>query len=165
MCVCVWVSVCVSDSLLHPKERKQREVGLFVESQDTLPVHIILLLFIQCVESEERRIETRQKNRQQKSRAAHHTPETRRQHTLVTSLHLPTSHLPIIHRTYPGLGDSSCFPALLGPVFSFLGSASDPPSSGRSGKRNLNANTQINLHGSMGTKYPPSTVMRTIALT
>lgn len=43
--------------------------------------------------------------------------------------------------TYPGLGDSSCFPAGSEPPVSFGGSANEPPSSGRSGKRNLNTNT------------------------
>lgn len=62
--------------LLDPQEGEQGEVGLLVEAQDALPVHVVLLLLLQSVEGEERRVEARQQDGEQQSRAAHHAAET-----------------------------------------------------------------------------------------
>lgn len=49
--------VAVCDVLLDAEEGEQSEVRLLVEAKDTLPVHIILSLFVQSVKGEERRVE------------------------------------------------------------------------------------------------------------
>lgn len=66
----------VRDVLLDAEEGEQGEVGLLVEAQDALPVHVVLLLLVQGVEGEERRVEARQQDGEQQSRAAHHAAET-----------------------------------------------------------------------------------------
>lgn len=63
------------DILLNAQEGEQSQVGLLVEAEDTLPVDVVLPLFVQSVKGEERRVETRQQDGKQQSRAAHHTAE------------------------------------------------------------------------------------------
>lgn len=66
-----------SDPLLDPEEGQQGEVGLLVEPEDALPVQVVLLLLLQSVEREERRVEARQQDGQQQSPAARHQPGDR----------------------------------------------------------------------------------------
>lgn len=63
------------DILLNAQEGEQGQVGLLVEAEHTLPVDVVLSLLVQGVEGEERRVETRQQDGKQQSRAAHHTAE------------------------------------------------------------------------------------------
>lgn len=69
------VCVCVCVVLLNAQEGEQRHVGLLVEAQDALPVDVVLLLLLQRVEGEERRVEPRQQHGQQQRRAARHAAE------------------------------------------------------------------------------------------
>lgn len=65
----------VCDILLNTQEGEQGQVRLLVEAEDTLPVDVVLSLLVQSVEGEERRVETRQQDWKQQSRAARHTAE------------------------------------------------------------------------------------------
>lgn len=66
---------CVCDVLLNAQEGEQGQVGLLVEAEDTLPVDVVLSLLVQSVEGEERRVEAREQDGEQQSRAACHTAE------------------------------------------------------------------------------------------
>lgn len=63
--------VCVH-SLVHTQEAQQRLIGLFVQTQDPLPVLNVGLLLLQPVQREERRVEPREEQRQEQRGAAHH---------------------------------------------------------------------------------------------
>lgn len=69
------------DVLLDTQEVEERQVGLFVETQDALPVHAVLALLVQSVEREERWVEAGQQDRQQQGGAAHHTADGAQTHT------------------------------------------------------------------------------------
>lgn len=69
------------DVLLHAQEVEQRQVGLLVEAQDALPVHVVLALLVQSVECEERRVEAGQQDGQQQGGAAHHAADGAQTHT------------------------------------------------------------------------------------
>lgn len=100
---------CVSwtNSLLDSQEAEQRLVGLFVETEDALPVLDLLLLLLQAVEGEERRVESReQQGEEQRGAAQHNTAggergrqrwgwaeqETPSDWVLFGSCHLVTNH-------------------------------------------------------------------------
>lgn len=68
----VWSSRARLHSLLHSQEAQQRLIGLFVQTQDSLPVLSVRLLLLQPIQSEERRVESREEQREQQRGAAHH---------------------------------------------------------------------------------------------
>lgn len=62
---------------LDAQEGQQGVVGLLIEAKDTFPVHVIITLTVQSVECEEWWVESRQQDRKQQRRAAHHNPGER----------------------------------------------------------------------------------------
>lgn len=146
------------DVLLNAQEGKQGQVRLLIQAQDTLPVGIVLFLFVQSIEGEERRVETREEDGEEQGRAAHHTPKGERgnnplcRQTLYVCalLHPPPENFDwTLLGAYAGLGDSSGASVEPGSFSSLRlvdGSGISPPSSGRSGNRNLyvNKKTRVN---------------------
>lgn len=63
------------DPPLDAQKGQQCQVGLLVEAEDTVPVHVIVTLAVQSIEGEKRRVEARQQDGQQQRGAAHHNPE------------------------------------------------------------------------------------------
>ena len=50
---------------LDAQKGQQGEVGLLVEAEDAVPVHVVVPLAVQSVKGEERRVEAGQQDRQQ----------------------------------------------------------------------------------------------------
>lgn len=65
------VCACVP-SLVHSQEAQQRLIGLFVQTQDSLPVLHVRLLLLQPIQREERRVEPGEEQGEQQRGAAHH---------------------------------------------------------------------------------------------